>query len=233
MKRAMILASVVASFLVAGTAGAAEGGQIGKGSAALLFQWKGLSDMTPTSYGGGLGAKYFVLPQLAIRGDLLFAHGSHTIAANPPAGTTGSDGSITGTRMGIGVAAEYHLATGRISPYVGAGLSFATESSSHKTAVTGTQVPITTENDTACESVSGDTYCGGTTLGAAAIVGVEFFPFEHISLGAEYQLGYGSRSRADEKVTEAGQPDQTTKVGGDSGFGLASAGFLTLTVYFL
>ncbi len=231
MKRLFVVSGVVASFLLAGSAGAVEK-EVGKGSAALLFTFSGLANMQVGSYGGGFGGKYFVTPNIAVRGTLALQHAASTDAANPGTGETGVDGQTSATRFGLGVGGEYHLAMGRISPYVGAALSFAmTSTSSKPSAVGAPPAPApTTENNANCEF--GHQFCAGTTLGVAALAGVEFFPFEHVALGAEYQLGYASTSRSEEKYT-VNNRTTTTKVGGDSAFGIESTGLLTLTVYFM
>ena len=231
MKRLFVVSGVVASLLLAGRAGAVEK-EVGKGSAALLFTFSGLADMQVGNYGGGFGAKYYVTPNIAVRGTLALQHASATDAANPGTGETGVDGQTSATRFGIGVGGEYHLATGRISPYIGAALSFGMTSTSSKPSEVGAPpAPApTTDNNAGCE-FNGQ-FCAGTTLGIAALAGVEFFPFEHVALGAEYQLGYQSISRADEKFTTNNRTT-TTKVGGGSAFGIDSTGLLTLTVYFM
>jgi opacity protein-like surface antigen len=68
--------------------------------------------------------------------------------------------------------------------------------------------------------------------GFAAMLGVEWFPWENISFSGEYRLGYNNTS----SETEASTTATTVTVDGPttSGFGLGSANSaaLTLSLYF-
>jgi outer membrane protein W len=187
-----------------------------QGSFAGLFSFNGLSNLGAGDYNGGFGMKFYLADNMAIRGGLQFATYGYIDYANPGAGQTGLDGEESALQLGINGAFEYHLATGRVSPYVGAGLSFTTTSAQDKT-VNG--IP----------GVGG--YYAGTALSVGALAGLEFFVTKEISLSAEYMLGYSSVARADQEYT-TGSTTTTTKIGAAGSIDVATTGFLTLSVYF-
>jgi len=202
------------------------------GSTALLFTFDGFSTLRAGSFEGGVGAKYYLSPKMAVRGALLFANASEDIPVNPPAGQTGQDGEQSATQFGVSAALELHLSSKRASPYIGGGIGFSTTSTETKSPVIGASTnQVTVENDDVGEVVNGVTYLGGNTLSLFALAGVEFFLFNEVSLGAEYRLGIDKLSRADQKIT-SGNQTQTTKVGGGSNLGITNSGLLTLSVYF-
>ena len=96
------------------------------GSKALLFSFGGLSNLGANNFNGGFGAKYYLSSSMAVRAGLQFASASTTTPANPAAGDVGVDGSTSSTTIGVGAAIELHLATARVSPYIGAGVGFST-----------------------------------------------------------------------------------------------------------
>lgn len=236
------LAALFFALSISSTALAADAGP----QKAVLFQFNGLSTIALQAFnetphaaglGGGIGGKYFLLPNIAIRGNLLFDTVSATTPANPGVGQQGLDGSASATMFGIGVAGEYHLIRARVSPYVGAALTFATTSTSSKAASQGapTAPPQTTiDNKAGGENFAGfGTFVGATTFSASALAGVEFFPWENISFAAEYQLGYTGASLKDDKRT-TNNVTTTTKQGsaGEVKIATAQAGLLTMAIYF-
>ena len=203
------------------------GSSIGLNSKAVLFDFSGLSFLGAGAFNGGFGAKYFLTDVLALRGSLQFLTVSQSVAANPSAGTTGTDGSTSATQFGLSAAAEYHLLKTRVSPYVGGGLSFSTMSTQSKPPVTGATAQTTTKNKIAGEVINGVTYDAGLNFGIDGLAGVEFFITKEVSLAAEYQLGYSVLSRYDQDVAGA-----KTKVGSLNSFGISATGLLTLAFYF-
>jgi len=196
-------------------------------SKAMLFSFSGLSVLGAGAFNGGFGGKYFIMNSLALRGSLQFLTASQSTPANPPAGVTGTDGSISATQFGLTAAMEYHLLKTRVSPYVGGGLSITTTSTENKNPVTGTTAQTTTKNSAAGETVGSTVYHAGLGLGINGLAGVEFFITKDISLAAEYQLGYSLLSRYDQSIGAA-----TTKEGSLNSFGISSTGLLTLAFYF-
>jgi opacity protein-like surface antigen len=201
----------------------------------MLFSFSGLATLGASEFDGGIGAKYYLLDQLALRIGLPFAYANQSIPANAPAGSTGTDGSTSAVRFGLSAAAEYHLLKTRVSPYVGGGLGFTNTSTKSKTAVVAPLTQSTTDNRAAGETIGGNGFAAGTAFDVGGIAGVEFFIVKELSLSAEYQLGYLMNARSDQKVTTVvgtTTTTTTTQEGTLSQFGISAAGVLTLSVYF-
>ena len=201
---------------------------IGSGSKAVLFSFSGLSNLGANNFDGGAGMKYFLTSQMALRGGLLVNASGSTIPANPGVGEVGVDGSTSSTTFGIEGALEYHLTTTRVTPYFGGGIGFSTTSNESIPAATGTAplYQVTTKNR--------DGSGAGTMINFFALMGVEYFIVNEISLSAEYRLGYNLLSPSDEEVS-SNRPDfvtQTTKGTSTHDLYLQSQGFLTLAIYF-
>jgi hypothetical protein len=227
-KTKVLFTALCCTMLPISAANAEVSPTIGTGSKALLFSFSGLSFLNANAFNGGIGGKYFLMENLALRGGLQFMSVSKSIPANPPVGVTGTDGSQSAFQLGINAAAEYHLSKARVSPYVGGGLLFSTTSTNNKTPVTGAAASVETKNARNGENIDGTTYLGGLSFGVSGLGGVEFFITNEISLAAEYQLGYTLLSRYSEKVVNGLE----TKVGSKNTIGITSTGALTLAVYF-
>ncbi|MGO9480670.1 MAG: outer membrane protein [Candidatus Kryptoniota bacterium] len=176
------------------------------GSKALLFNFSGLSDLGANAYMGGIGGKIFLSDNLALRAMLQFGLSDSTIKSEVPNTTNATDDITT---FGIEAALEYHFPiSSRVSPYVGGGAYFNVYSETQTGSV---------PTGEAATSIT-DSY---STFGLGAILGVEYFFNQNISLGAEYQFGISTLS-----TSYAGSS-------GNSGFnlGFQTAG-LTLGVYF-
>ncbi|MBI5508743.1 MAG: outer membrane beta-barrel protein [Deltaproteobacteria bacterium] len=195
-----------------------------------------LTALTGGGAGGGLGVKYMVMPSVGVRGMLSFATAGAKDPANPDTGEIGADGSASATAWGVGAAAEYHVMTGKIQPYVGGTLRYGATSTKSKNSVvvpSGNALDQTTvENNADCETIAGREYCGGAAWGLGALVGIEFFPWQNVSLAAEYQIGYAAIARADQKAT-LGNTTVTTKLGDEHQLGITTLGLLTLSFYFM
>jgi opacity protein-like surface antigen len=144
-----------------------------QGSKAILFNFQGLSTLNLNDYPAqyGIGGKYFISKEMAIRAMLLFGMNNQTTKTTPEQ----TDNSLT---FGIGGALEYHLPlSASVSPYVGGGLAFS--SSTNKT-----------------NAGFGEAKSTSTTFQLGALAGVEYFFNQSLSLGAEYQLGIISTSNS-------------------------------------
>jgi len=218
-----VLMAVSFSFAQDFTTSVASGGK------AMLFSLEGLSNLGAGEYAGGVGGKYYVSNQIALRVGFQFATATHETPVTLGTGQTGKDGSQSGTMFGILAGAEYHFLPTRVSPYVGAGISFSTTSTESKNAVVDPNPQVTYKNRLTGEM----SFQAGTELAVAGIIGVEFFITKEISLSGEYQIGYFAQSAPDQERIEANVTTKT-KVGGTSGMGVASANstHLTLSVYF-
>lgn len=198
------------------------------GSKAVLFSFSGLSNLGANDFDGGAGMKFFVTSPMALRfGVQVNVSGTKT-PANPVGNQIGIDGTTSSTSFGIDAALEYHLTSSRLTPYFGGGIGFAMSSNERKPVETGpANAPLyqdTYKNEAGA----------GTTLNFFALMGVEYFIVNEVSLAAEYRLGYSLLSPSD---TEHSSSDpafttRTTKGTSDHSLYLNSAGFLTLAVYF-
>lgn len=191
------------------------------GAKGLTFEFNGFS---PGSFNGGIGGKYLLNSDLALKGGILFSSARQT---NPFPGTGGVDGEQKGSEFGIFVAIEKHLNTHRVSPYLGGGFEYASSSTEEKNPALDAASQVTVKNSTGGELG----FRGGTTTAFAALFGCEFFLVKNLSLGAEYQLGYMKISLKDQETT-MGNVTTTLNQGSYRAYGLTSSGMLALTFYF-
>ncbi len=193
------------------------------GSKALLFTFGGLNNLAANNFNGGFGAKYYLASSMAVRGIIQFTSNSTKTPANPAAGDVGVDGSTSNTTIGVGGAIEIHMGSGRVSPYLGAGVGFSTTSTESKNAATAT--PPATPTQTTTKNAN-----GATNFSLYGLVGFEFFLWKEVSLSGEYQVGFSTSAMKDREVT-TGATTTTTKQGSATNIGIGAQGFLTLAVY--
>lgn len=140
----------------------------------------------------GFGMKYYISNNLAIRGTLAFTWrdvSTPGIFLGNPVGST--DQEVTETMFGIMPGVQWHVATmGPVTGYVGGVALIGFWSGSFK----GSVVPPT---------VATEDKASGTVFGVAGLIGAGFFPWDNISLDAEYHLAFTSSSS---KVEPAGAP---------------------------
>ncbi len=203
---------------------------VSTGATAVLFSFNGLADLGANAYNGGIGGKWYWSDTWAIRGGLLFAGASTSIPANPPPGLTGSDGSVSGWRFGIEVAAERHLTKTRVSPFLGGGIGFSVARTESKNATLGGS-QTTIKNNRTGENVNGWSFNAGSSISLFGLGGVEFFLTKEVSLAAEYRLILVSTSRSDEERIE-GNTTITTKLGSTTAYSVNTGGALVLAIYF-
>jgi opacity protein-like surface antigen len=202
---------------------AAAGGTRRTGNTAIIFSINGFGDfgvspnvvgVTPLGNSGfdtlagqlgqmlgqtfvrpvyGIAMKFYLADNIALRAGLGF---NTTTEETPVSGdTTGKTNSVSRMAFGVAPAIEVHLVqAGPISFYTGGGLSFATASSS-------------SGEDSLEVSAS------QTGIGVNAIVGAEFFPWNNISLGAEYQVGAQINSTSSESNNKSTDGPSSTQIG--------------------
>ncbi len=203
---------------------------ISGGSKAVLFDFSGLADLSAGTYEGGIGARYYLSSDMAVRGGLQFTSASVTYPTNVT-GVPSQDGSRSATQFGILGALEVHMTRGRVSPYLGAGAGVTLTSTEYKQPMVGPGTQPVVKNNAGGETINGKTYYGSTALGIYGLVGVEFFLYKELSLGAEYRVGLTSLSPKDEEdVTGTGTT--TTKGNSYSEVSIMNTGTITLAVYF-
>lgn len=148
------------------------------GDKAVLFSFNGLGTLNLGEYEGGVGVKYFVESDLAVRGMLGFGVDNETTK-----GAVGYTDSTENTvSFGVGGAVEYHLPlASHVSPYVGGEILFMT-STETRTPSVFTGSPFGGPSAPSEKTTS-------TGFGLGGVAGVEYFFNRNISLAAEYQLG--------------------------------------------
>ena len=200
---------------------------IGAGSKAVLFSFSGLNTLGANNYESGAGLKFFLTPPMALRvGVQVGMSGTTTPANTTAANPVGIDGTTSATTIGVNAAAEFHLNTNRLTPYFGGGIGFSMSSNEVKPSAGPAPAGTTLYQTT--------TKTGGTSLDFFALMGVEYFVVDALSLSAEYRLGYTLYSPKDTEVSSTDPAVKTVTTKGTSSHSLYlnSAGFLTLAVYF-
>jgi len=229
MNKALLILSLC---LIGGAAIAQVAPEFESGSIGLLFSFAGLDNLSANSFNGGIGGKYYLSSTTAFRAGLQFMTAKREIPANPPAGFAGQDGEISGSTFGLNGALEFHRGSERVSPYLGFGLGLSTTSTENKERNIGPPSgQRVTKNDPQGENINGIQFLAGTQLDVFGMLGAEFFIAKELSLAAEYRLGFSKLSGKDAESTE-GTTATKLKTGSTSGFGIATAGVLTLAVYF-
>jgi len=119
----------------------------------------------------GIGMKYYIADNMALRGGLNF-HYDKTDKAS-----TADSIIISNTYFGFAPGIEYHFVnTGSVTAYVGGEVMFGM--TNYKSA------PVH-------QTETGES---GTLIGVGGLFGVEFFPWDNISLGAEYKLSFSTNT---------------------------------------
>jgi hypothetical protein len=226
MKRLVAVLLVVA--LVCGTVIAAETAKpITKaGGKALMFDLGGLANLSASNYQGGLGFKYYISNGFAVRAGLGFGNSSETTknpATTVPANQL-SESKFTSMSFTIAPGIQYDLVTANaVVAYVGAQVSFTSSNQERTGNNAGMGVGFT----------QGSSYkTSASIFGAAAFVGVEWFPWENISFAGEYRFGFSSSSGKTESSSTAASASQDSPSTTAFGIASANAGSLTLAVYF-
>jgi opacity protein-like surface antigen len=140
---------------------------------------------------GGIGFKYYFAKDFA--GRLALNVGSRSTTTK--GATNFSDEKESDFVVGFAPAIELHLVNaGPVTMFVGAAAQIGMVTSSHTPSV-------------ATGATASETKRSGTVFGVGVLMGVEFFPWENISLGAEYQLGFRSISGKTEPPSPAPSVD--------------------------
>lgn len=162
------------------------------GDKALLFSLNGLSNLGAGDFNGGVGMRLHLTDQMAVRVGLGFMNESETTKYQ---GTgTGADIKESSMQFSIAPGLQYYMMkNGPVSGYVGGQILFASTSS-------------TLENINFVSGNKDET--SETVFGAGVFLGVEWFPWNSISLSAEYQLSFMTSSGT-MKVTRSGQTTET------------------------
>ena len=175
------------------------------GSTALLFTLNGLSNLGGGNFMGGFGINHFLSNDVALRAGLGFGMNSET------SGTGTSEQKNSTTTINLAPGIRFNLANNNnVAMYVGGQVMFGTSSTS--TTVGGTDAGSTSS----------------TNIGVGAFAGAEWFPWNNVSLGLEYGLGFSTSSSSAKNAAGVESDGPTTT---SIGLGISNVQFL-LALYF-
>ena len=178
MKQILILA--LATLILTGVSQAQDVKPKGaEGDKALLFSLNGLSNLGAGDFNGGFGMRYHFASNLSVRFGLGFSTSS-TTTKRPVAMTTGADEKDSEFELSVAPGIEYWLMkNGPVAAYVGAQIAYlmSSETNENMNFVANTKLETTRSG-----------------IGGGVIMGVQWFPWSNVGLGAEYQLGFSSIS---------------------------------------
>ncbi len=197
---------VMAVILVASVAMAqdAPAAKMGAKTANFTFGGLGTFGIGAAGAGGGIGVSYFIADDAALRLGLNVGMGS---TSTPAAVTGNSEGKSSTMDIGLGVDYLMYSGTGRLRPYMGAGIGITMGSSTIEPSVT----PAINGEVTKTTNGRG---IDGLGFGISGIVGAEFFLYNEISLSAEYMPNLVRIStKADSETSIEGAATVTTKGG--------------------
>jgi len=187
--------------------------QTGAGSKAVLFEFSGLSNLGVAPFHGGVGLKYYLASMMALRGSIGVGYYSKTTKGDP--GYTDEKESTTDVPIGAGL--EYHVLNAKnVSMYLGGELGVGLSSAS-----TSQSVPVGNPERT----TSGST----TTIGIGAILGVEYFISQSMSISGEYRLAFSTSSGSVEQKSGGVSVKRDLPTETHLGTGTAT---LTVAIYF-
>lgn len=169
-----------------------------------------------------LNARYFLKDDMALRLGLNLNTSStsqdYTENADGTGGTGTEESSSSGFGLSVGIQ-KHFAGTERLSPYVGADISFNSGSSS----ADWTNFDGTGFNNGYNVKVDG---ASTSTFGIGVNAGADYYFVNHIYLGIEVGLGFSSTSLGEETttITQTGQPTTTivSQGGSSSGFGVGA-----------
>jgi opacity protein-like surface antigen len=196
------------------------------GAKALMFDLGGLANLAAGDYGGGLGFKYYLGSDLALRMSLGFNTSTVTTKnlVTPLPATQMAESRLTHTDLTLGPAVTYNFAkVSTVAAYAG-GMFFFTWAKDRREG-NSASLAVGYDNGEAYRSSS-------TTVGFGGLLGVEWWPWENVSLSAEYRLGYSHTTSETESSTTATSVTVDGPTTNGFGLGSANSGALTLAIYF-
>lgn len=165
-----------------------------EGDKALLFTLKGLNNLGAGDFMGGFGFRYHFASNLSVRVGLGFSSSSET-TKRPTGMTTGADQKESSFGFSVSPGIEFWLMkNGPVTAFVGAQVGFSSSSS-------------TVENYNFVANTKTETT--GSGFGGGAMMGVQWFPWSNIGLGAEYALSFSTSSGKVKNTPVSGQTTET------------------------
>lgn len=205
MKR---LATLAAIALLACSVSFAQGESTvrhSSGSTALLFTLNGLANLGGGDFMGGVGFNHFLSNDVALRAGVGFGMESQT------SGTGTSEQKESTTTINIAPGIRFNLVhNSNIAMYVGGQVMFGTSSTTN--TVGGTDAGSSSS----------------TNIGVGAFAGAEWFPWNNVSLGLEYGLGFATNSSKTKNAAGVETDGPTTT---SIGLGISNVQFI-LALYF-
>ncbi len=188
------------------------------GKTGLRFSVQGLDFIGLGTVNGGIGIKYWMADNTALRFDLGMGV-FDTTWKSPDKDYT--DEKWSGSEFSLGGGVEYHLVVGKkLSPFVGAGISLRTGSRKLE--------PSTLKS----ENVSESEKWTRTSFGGGVLLGAEFFMGSHLSLTGEYNLGLSvGTTKYTAEASQGGLKVTYEEKASSMDLGVSTAN-LILTVYF-
>lgn len=188
------------------------------GDKAMLFTLSGLTNLSSGNYDGGIGIKYYMKDEMAIRGGVGFGYENSTLK-----GVSGAkDLSRDSVHVSFSPAVIFDLATGNtITAFVGGTTMFTWGHSSYDNPTIIFENQVITVDKLSYNSAS---------FGLGVLAGFDWFPWENISVGCEYSLLLTMTSSSVEAKLATINYD--IDFPNTTGLGLNSNGSLTLGVYF-
>lgn len=159
------------------------------GSTAMMFTLNGLQNLGAGNFMGGFGINHFLSDDFALRGGLGFGMNSRAAGEGDAKMTSDS------TTINIAPGLRVNLANNKnIAMYVGGQVMFGISSTTNKTGST----------ETGSSS--------STSIGVGGFAGAEWFPWDNVSLGLEYGLGFNTTSGSSKNAqgTETDDPSTTS-----------------------
>jgi hypothetical protein len=197
MVRSVLLVSILALMLAAPALAAPV--TTDQGSKAVLFTFTGLSDMRVGTFGGGVGFRYYVQNDLALRPAVDFNLSS---IKDESQNANLTDHKTTDTDMGLSLAIEKHHSgpASSVSPYMGVGAGFRVMHEKNEPSRAANNIPVGTVLKVTDSGMS----VSGFLLG-----GFEWGFADGMTLGGEYQVGLSFGSSETKQDTQ-GQNNVTT-----------------------
>ncbi len=175
------------------------------GTKAMVFQFSGLSDLGLGRYSGGVGLRYYMSDDMALRPGVQIGYSKFKDKSDDPEVET------TMMNVGANITVEKHFTGGKsISPYVGAQVGVA----------------YGQDKDTAGDVEVKDKLM---SFGVGGVLGFEWGFTESLTLGGEYNLGLRIASHKVEATTDSTTETTTDESGMSLGIGTASV-FLSVAL---
>ncbi|MEP7235729.1 MAG: OmpW family outer membrane protein [Ignavibacteriota bacterium] len=174
------------------------------GTATQMVTQNGVTFTANNQTIGGLGLKYYIADDMALKVLLAFGTTSNGDTATRAFSTS---------QFGIAAIFEYHMRPlYSTSPYIGGGVRFGTAS---QTAASGT---------------TSEVKASGTVLNIGIVAGFDWFFTKGIAIGAEYGLGFTTWSSSTTLPSPLKSPDFSSA--SSIGIGLNGGGSVHALVYF-